>query len=109
MIIFYSIMILWTCFLWVVALHQNHPAWVVAAFWMIYSIIQLALAIKKKRKEKQEQKRELGKPYPGNCRCTIIPMPMDVCDSCGKNPKAQNSQICQECQDKVYERYKGWF
>ena len=27
----------------------------------------------------------------------------DVCEACGENPKAPNSQICKECQKKVYD------
>ena len=27
----------------------------------------------------------------------------NVCDACGKNPKAPNSQICKECQKKAYD------
>lgn len=27
----------------------------------------------------------------------------NVCDACGKNPKAENSQICKECQNKAYD------
>lgn len=34
---------------------------------------------------------------------------MFPCDACGKNPKAQNSQLCKECQDKVSETYKDWW
>jgi hypothetical protein len=25
----------------------------------------------------------------------------DVCDACGKNPKAPNSQICKQCQEVI--------
>ena len=27
----------------------------------------------------------------------------EICDACGKEPKAPNSQICKVCQDKVKE------
>jgi uncharacterized paraquat-inducible protein A len=27
----------------------------------------------------------------------------NVCDACGQNPKAPDSQICKECQKKAYD------
>ena len=27
----------------------------------------------------------------------------NVCDDCGQNPKAPDSQICKECQKKAYD------
>lgn len=71
------------------------------------SVYALILTIKAIRKSKQEQKKEKTRGYyTEDAHEYFIET---LCDSCGKNPKAQNSQICQECQDKVYERYKGWF
>lgn len=26
----------------------------------------------------------------------------NICDACGENPKAPNSQICKECERKAY-------
>ena len=35
----------------------------------------------------------------------------NICDACGENPKADNSQICKECQQKITEqdKYKNWW
>lgn len=26
----------------------------------------------------------------------------EICDACGKNPKAENSMLCKECEEKAY-------
>lgn len=34
-----------------------------------------------------------------------------MCDACGQNHKAENSQLCKECQQKIEhnEKYKDWW
>lgn len=27
---------------------------------------------------------------------------LDMCDACGRHPKQPNSQICAECEEKIY-------
>lgn len=47
----------------------------------------------KKEKEKQIQK-EISAYY------------ANICDACGRYPKQQNSMLCKECEEKVYENKK---
>lgn len=58
---------------------------------LLFSIILSLLVELHIRKIENKTKKRLQSPE------------RDICDSCGSSPKAPNSQICKECQEKVYE------